>query len=169
MKYIKVLMLLCLGCISSCASLQPLTSPEVSLIAITPKSTVGFTPKFILSLNVTNPNALDLDIAGVSFALSIDDKKIFSGVANQIPVLKGYSDTPIEVEASISLFKLFALVSSLTDKSKQDISYKLTTVIDPRGFLKFDITNKGLLNEDLLAGFLNNPKIHVERDKNTKK
>lgn len=157
MAYIRILMFLCLGLLMGCTSLQSLTSPEVSLMAITPKSDGGLTPKFTLKLNVTNPNDQDLDIAGVSFALSIDDQKVLSGVTNQIPVLKAYSETPIEVEASISLFKLFALATSLTSKSNKDSTYKLTTIIDPRGFLKFNITNEGLLNEDLLAGFLSKP------------
>lgn len=136
----------------ACSSLTSFKDPEVSLESIVPVSSKGMNPRFKVVLRVTNPNNQDFEMDGVSFNLDVAGKDLLNGVANDIPTLKAYSETLVDVETSISLFELLKLVSYLSKNSNKELHYNLQTTIDPAGFIAFDIENKGVLTDDLLSG-----------------
>ena len=152
----KCIVLCFIFLVTSCANLanliEPLKDPEVSLVSIEPIKGDTLLPRFILNLSVTNPNDRDLDIAGVNFSLAIEDRNVLSGIANNIPTLLAYSETPVSVTASVNLFDLIKLLSYFSKNTNSDIHYRLKTTIDPRGFIAFDIEKEGLLTESLLGG-----------------
>lgn len=135
-----------------CSTLTSFKDPEVTLESIEPVSSKGMNPRFKVILRVTNPNDQDFEMDGVSFNLDVAGKDLLSGVANDIPTLKAYSETLVDVEASISLFELLKLVRYLGKNLDEELSYNLQTTIDPSGFIAFDIENKGVLTDDLLSG-----------------
>jgi len=100
-KYLVVVWILLL---SGCTNIQQLRDLEVSLVKIEPVQPVGLSPRFNVHLLVTNPNAQDLNIEGISLQLNLADQKVLSGVSNQIPALTAYGETPIEIQASVNLF-----------------------------------------------------------------
>ncbi len=138
--------------LQSCASLVSLKDPEVSLIGIEPVKSSGMTPRFVLHLMITNPNDIDLDIDGVAFNFSIAEEELLSGVANNIPTLTAYGETAVDVQGSISLFKLFNLFRGLGKDADKALDYKLTTTIDPSGFPAFDVEQVGNLSGELKKG-----------------
>lgn len=138
--------------LSSCAILPQLNSPEVSLLAIEPLKNKGLSARFKLRLLVTNPNDIDLDIDGVAFRLEVADQKILAGMANRVPLLVAYSETTIEVEASVSLFDLFSLIQTIGKANKKAINYRLETMIDPNGFIPFNLVKTGILSDEVLSG-----------------
>ena len=148
----KFIVMLCIFLLNGCANIQQLQDLEVSLIKIEPALTAGLSPRFNVQLLVSNPNAQDFDIEGVSLQLDIADQKILSGVSNQIPKLIAYSETPIEIQTGVNLFYLLKLLTSLNQHASEDIKYQLKTKIDPRGFVAFNLSKEGLLNEDFLQG-----------------
>ncbi|PKH04456.1 water stress/hypersensitive response protein [Psychromonas sp. MB-3u-54] len=154
-KFIAILWVVGL---SGCTNIQQLQDLEVSLINIEPTTAAGLSPRFNVRLLVLNPNAQDLDIEGVILRLDINDKKILSGVSRQIPTLKGYSETPVEIQTAVNLFDLFKLLTSLSQYSGNEIKYQLQTKIDPKGFVAFNLNKEGFLNEDLLQGLSSLPK-----------
>lgn len=154
----KFIAILCVVGLSGCTNLQQLEELEVSLINIEPATTMGLSPRFNVRLLVLNPNAQDLEIEGVIMNLDINDKKILSGVSSQIPTLKAYSETPVEIQTSVNLFDLFKLLTYLSQYSGDDIKYQLKTKIDPKGFIAFNLSKEGFLNENLLQGLSSRPK-----------
>ena len=154
----KFIAILCVVGLSGCTNLQQLQDLEVSLINIEPTTATGLSPRFNVRLLVLNPNPQDLEIEGVMLRLNIADKKILSGVSSQIPTLKGYSETAVEVQTAVNLFDLFQLLTYLSQHSATDIKYQLKTKIDPRGFIAFNLNKEGFLNENLLQGLSNLPK-----------
>ncbi|MFT6925152.1 MAG: LEA14-like dessication related protein [Psychromonas sp.] len=138
--------------LSGCTQLQQLQDLEVSLVNIAPATVTGLSPRFNVRLLVLNPNAQDLEIEGVNLSLNINDKKILSGVSSQIPKLKGYSETTVEIQTAVNIFDLFKLLTSLSQHSGDDIKYQLKTRIDPKGFIAFNLNKEGFLNENLLQG-----------------
>ncbi|HEY5715841.1 MAG TPA: LEA type 2 family protein [Psychromonas sp.] len=149
----KFIALLSVFLLSGCTTIQQLQELEVSLIKIEPTlPATGLSPRFNVQLLVTNPNAQDLEIQGVSLHLDIADQKILSGVSNQIPKLAAYSETPVDLQTTINLFDLFNLLTYLSQHSGDDIKYRLKTKIDPKGFVPFYLSKEGLLTENILQG-----------------
>jgi LEA14-like dessication related protein len=138
--------------LTSCANITPIKSPEVSLINIEPAKTKGFAQYFTLNLLVTNPNSFDLDIEGVTFNLDVVNQKVMSGVSHSVPVLKAYSETPVSISASIGLFDLLKLLTYFAENPAPEMKYKLTTTIDPNGFIPLTINRDGVFNDELLSG-----------------
>ena len=138
--------------LTSCASINPINNPEVSLVSIEPSKTKGFSQYFTLNLLVTNPNSFDLAIDGVTFDLNVADQKVMAGVSNSVPLLKAYSETPVKLSANIGLFDLLKLLAYFGQHPTQEMKYNLRTVIDPSGFIPLTINREGILSDELLSG-----------------
>ncbi|WP_017221563.1 LEA type 2 family protein [Moritella dasanensis] len=148
----KSLVMVCVLVLSGCTNIQNLRDLDVSLIKIESIPSSGLSPRFNVHLLVSNPNAQDLDIEGLSLQLNVADKKVLSGVSNQLPTLKAYSETPIEVQTNVNLFYIFKVLTSLNQQSGEGIKYQLKTTIDPQGFIPLNVTKEGILDEDILQG-----------------
>lgn len=151
----KIYLLLCTIWLAGCTNIQSLQDLEVKFVGIEPASAQGLNPNFKLNLLITNPNEQDLQIQGIAFNLALADQKVLSGVSNQIPTLKAYTETPVSINASVSIFELFKIIPHLTQHSGEEISYRLNTKIDPKGFIAFNIKNEGVLDEKFLQGLIN--------------
>jgi LEA14-like dessication related protein len=93
MKPIFKNMLAIVTCVilSACATLNPnFEEPQVSVnsFKILPGGSIN--PTFEIGLRVVNPNSMPLNLKGMSYTASIEGNKIFSGVANQLPVITAY-------------------------------------------------------------------------------
>ena len=148
----KFIVLLSVFVLAGCANIQPLQELEVSLNKIEPTLTTGLSPRFNVQLLVTNPNARDLEIEGLTVRLDIGEQKILSGIANKIPKLRAYSETPVDIQTTVNLFDLYKLLTYLSERTGEDIKYQLKTKIDPKGFVAFNLNKEGVLNENLLRG-----------------
>jgi LEA14-like dessication related protein len=123
------LLFICL--LSACANLQPnFETPTVKLINIKPLKSSGLEQRFSIDLRITNPNAGDIHLVGMSYVIELDGYKVMTGVANDTPTIKAYDDTEFEVQASVSLLKGIGLIASLLKKNKPDVSYRVTTKLD---------------------------------------
>jgi LEA14-like dessication related protein len=158
MSFIRICLLAFLSLLAGCTNLQHLQNLDVTLTNISPATAIGLSPRFNIQLLISNPNAQDLEIQGVSFNLNIANQKVLTGVSNQIPTLVAYGEVPIEVQSTIDLLSLYKLVTYLSRHMNEDIPYQLTSRIDPKGFIAFNITKEGILNEDVLQTLTNQSK-----------
>lgn len=127
----KGIALLFVFLLSACASLQPnFETPTVKLINIKPLGGNGFEQRFDIDLRITNPNANDLNLVGMTYAIELDGYKVISGVANDIPSIKAYGDTQVNVQASVGLLEGIGLIASLLNKTTPDVNYKIITKLD---------------------------------------
>ncbi|MBB3169658.1 LEA type 2 family protein [Simiduia aestuariiviva] len=130
---VSVLMAVCLA---ACAGLQPrLEQPQVKLMSIKPLTADGFQHRFVVGLRVTNPNATDIVLQGMSYQIGILGHDIFSGVASNVPVLRAYEETPLTVEVSASLVDVLSLISELTRERPQTLTYSLKAKLDVGTFM----------------------------------
>ncbi|MHA2937632.1 LEA type 2 family protein [Vibrio sp. RC27] len=150
----KSLVIATIVLLSGCTNVLKLQDLEVDLINIEPVSMTGLSPRFAIELSVLNPNAQDFEINGVNMQLNIANQKIFTGVSNQIPQLIAYSETPVTIEANVNLVETYKLFAYLSQHMNDDIKYLLTTTIDPKGFVSFNVNNEGILNEELIQDLM---------------
>ncbi len=123
--------------VTGCASLTtPMDPPNVSLESFDSlPSTEGGAPRFLIKLRVQNPNEQALDIAGISYAIELVGTEVVTGVSKDIPVIDGYSEGVVSIEASLKLFQVLKLLASLGQTQEDDLTYRFTAKIDFKGLV----------------------------------
>lgn len=128
--------LACLVWLSACASLVPETDPpKVTLESFKALPSEGGAPRFEIKLRIANPNKQALDIAGISYSVEILDRELLSGVTNEVPLIEGYTEEVVTVEAGIQLFQLVRLLAGLGQQATESLDYRFAAKIDFNGFI----------------------------------
>lgn len=130
------IMLLLLSLIAACASLQPeFDPPRIAVESFRNIPSETGVPRFEIKLRVTNPNKQALDIAGISYAVEILGKELISGVSNDVPLIEGYSEGVVTLEAGLQLFQLVRLLAGLSQEGSKALDYRFSAKIDFNGFM----------------------------------
>jgi LEA14-like dessication related protein len=133
--------------LTSCATLNPnFEKPEVSVnsFKILPGDSIN--PTFEIGLRVVNPNSIPLNLKGMAYTASIESNKIFSGVANQLPIVPAYGEKEIKLNVQADLFGGIRLFADLMQPRKTPIAYTLKVKLDVGNFaLPIHITREGNL------------------------
>lgn len=129
--------LLLLGVLlSGCAGLQPgYEEPrlEVTGVRLDPSSR-GAVPQFLIGLRVINPNRQSLRLDGISYNLYLQDQRVLSGVARDLPTVAGYADQVIEVSATPALFGSIRLLTELMNTPQvESLDYRVEAKLDGGG------------------------------------
>jgi LEA14-like dessication related protein len=114
------------------AELDP---PKVSLESFKALPSEGAAPRFEIKLRIANPNKQALDIAGISYSVEILDQELVSGVTNDVPLIEGYTDEVVTLEAGLQLFQLVRLLTSLGQKATDSLDYRFAAKVDFNGFI----------------------------------
>lgn len=122
--------------VSGCASLStPMDPPNVSLDSFSSLPAEGGGPRFLIKLRVQNPNEQKLDIVGVSYGIELAGQEVLTGVSNDIPVIDGYSEGVVSLEASLKLLQMLRLLASLGQTEADELTYRFTAKIDFKGLI----------------------------------
>lgn len=134
---VSLLLLLLLTVLTSgCASLsEPIDPPRVSLEDFSSLPSEGAGPRFQIKLRIQNPNEQTLDIAGISYGIELAGQEVITGVSNDIPVIDGYSEGVVTLDASLQLFQVLRLLASLGQPTADDLTYRFTAKIDFKGMI----------------------------------
>jgi len=122
--------------ITGCASVQPGYEPptlEITGVRFDPSSQ-GAVPQFLIGLRVINPNRQALHLSGISYNLYLQDQRVLSGVARDLPVVPGYADQAIEVSATPALFGGVRLLAELMNNPQLNaLDYRVEAKLDSGG------------------------------------
>lgn len=122
--------------LGGCASLTtPMDPPNVSLDSFSSLPSEGAGPRFLIKLRVQNPNEQTLDIAGISYGISLGGQEVITGVSKDVPVIEGYSEGVVSLEASLKLFQVLRLLASLGQTQSDALTYRFTAKIDFKGLI----------------------------------
>ena len=122
--------------LSACASLQPqIDPPKVSLDSFKALPSEGGAPRFEIKLRIANPNKQDFDIAGISYSVEIQGRELISGVTNDVPLLKAYSEEVVTMEAGLQLLQMMRLLAGLGMQPTDNLEYRFLGKIDFKGFV----------------------------------
>jgi LEA14-like dessication related protein len=126
--------------LSSCAFFSPsYEKPEVSLIKVEPLDRDGLEQRIAVGLNIVNPSSSALKISGLSYRLKLQDIKVITGVTSGLKPIPSFSESRVELQASVNLFSGFRVLESVLKSNGGPVSYELETKIST-GWWKFPIT-----------------------------
>jgi LEA14-like dessication related protein len=134
----RLLLLLWVVICASCASIIPeIDPPQVSVDSFESLPGEQGTPRFLIKLRIANPNKQTLDIAGISYSISILDKELISGVTNEVPVIEPYTEEVVELQASLKLFQIVRLITGLAanQQATEALEYRFAAKIDFNGLI----------------------------------
>lgn len=124
--------------LASCATLSPdFDPPKVSVDSVRslPSEDVG--PRFEIKLRVSNPNTQALNIAGISYTIELLGKELVSGVTSDVPVIEGYTEEVVTLEAGINMIQMLRLLADLGQggTNMDALEYRFAAKIDFNGLI----------------------------------
>ena len=123
-------------CVVGCSSVMPdIDPPKVSVESVESIPSEGGAPRFRIKLRVINPNTQALDIAGISYGVEILDQEVVTGVTNDVPLIEGYSEGVVTLDAGLQLFELLKLLTSLGKAQGEPLEYRFVAKIDFKGLV----------------------------------
>lgn len=118
--------------LAGCAGLRPgWETPTVTVKSVRAIPSQGMLPEFEIDLHIVNPNREALKLAGVSYTVSLEGHELIKGVGNDLPVIEGYGEGVITLNASADLFAGVGLVRELMSSQKDTLSYQFEAKLDP--------------------------------------
>ncbi|MBU3951366.1 MAG: LEA type 2 family protein [Proteobacteria bacterium] len=118
--------------LSGCAGLG--TDYETPVVSITSFKAIpgeGIVPGFEIGLRIVNPNRSALDLKGISYSITLEGRKILTGVSNKLPTIEAYGQGDVLLEASVDFFNSIGFFSDLAKNRKQErFTYSLDGKLD---------------------------------------
>jgi LEA14-like dessication related protein len=112
--------------LSGCAALRlDLEAPVVTLTQIRIVEIGLLSQRFALTLDVQNPNAIELPVAGLRYRLEVDGREVGSGVSPRAFRLAAYDETRIELELTTEAVRLMGLLAEWSRQPPSEVPYAL--------------------------------------------
>ena len=123
-----------------------LQKPHVALENIALANNNLLSPRFKLTIRITNPNGVALPVKGMSYSINIQGVDVFEGVTSKIPNIAAYSDTVIDLELGTDIIKAARLLRAFKDRTDNNVNYGLNAHIDLTGILpSFNVSDTGFV------------------------
>lgn len=125
--------------LSACASWwHSYEEPQINItsFSLAPDSS-GVAPRFLIGLQVINPNRRALPLQGMSYSVEVDDNRVLSGVKPDLPHIDGYSSVDIIIEASPDLLGSARLLNQLLSGQKKTLDYLFKARFDVGALLPY--------------------------------
>ena len=144
------LILVAAASLTGCAGMgSGYETPTVSVQSFRPIASAngGGLPSFEIFLHVINPNLEPLELAGISYTISLDNHDLIKGVGNDLPVIEGYGEGSFTVTAAISVMAGIQLFRSLMQKENDSFDYSFEAKLDPGAYKrKIHISDSGSIS-----------------------
>jgi hypothetical protein len=127
-------------------------APTVSVqsFRVVPAQGAGL-PSFEIGLLVLNPDPEPLRLAGVAYSVELDGQPLLDGVANDLPVVEGYGQATVTLDAAVNVLGGIRLLNGLLRERRDEIEYAITARLDPEGFGRdFRVREAGRLDVSAL-------------------
>jgi LEA14-like dessication related protein len=133
--------------VSGCSVTPKLEQPEVKVVGVQLLPMQGFLQPIQVSLLISNPNDRDLSLRGLSYAVGIENFDVLTGVSNQLPTLRSYTETPVTVVVSANVLQLLQLVEHVSRSGiNSELRYNFTAKLDFSAWLpSYTVKEQGVL------------------------
>lgn len=150
MKQKLTLILVAAVLLSGCAGMgSGYETPTVSVQSFRPAASDngGGLPTFEITLHVVNPNLEPLELAGISYTISLNNHDLIKGVGNNLPVIEGYGEGSFTVTAGLNVFAGIKLFRSLMEQDGDSFEYSFKAKLDPGAYKrKIRISDSGSIS-----------------------
>lgn len=144
------LIIMTVASLSACAGARPgYEVPTVSVQSFRPAASdnSGGLPKFEIVLHVINPNLEPLELAGISYSISLDNNELIKGVSADLPVIGGYGEGSFSLVAGFNVLAGIQLFRSLLEKETDSFEYSFKAKLDPGAYKrKIRISDSGSIS-----------------------
>ena len=141
-----ILCLLLAGLLNACASLNSYTeAPRVSLASIEPKDMTLLEQRYGIRLRIMNPNDAVLPVAGLSYAIEINEREFAYGVSRQSVDIPAFGEALLDVEVVSNLLNVIQQLQQMSGESRDSLTYRLTgkiSLANSLGGLPFDFSGE---------------------------
>jgi len=131
-------------------------APETHLtnIQILPRD--GLEQRFLIDLNIINPEGSKLSISGLSYSLVLNGRKVASGVSGRLTTIPGFGESRVRLQASTNLISSLRVVTDLLRNPEPVVEYELVTKIRSTWWpIPLEITEQGSID---LGGYSSSAK-----------
>ena len=131
-------------------------APEIHLtnIQILPRD--GLEQRFLIDLNIINPESSNLSISGLSYSLLLNGRKVASGVSGRLTTIPGFGESKVRLQASTNLISSLRVVTDLLRNPEPVVDYELVTKIRSSWWpIPLEITEQGSID---LGGYSSSAK-----------
>lgn len=116
----------CMLMFSACATwVQQLDPPYVNLVGFELKEIGLFEQRYLIKLRIQNPNSVPLPIAGMNYALAINEKQFARGVSDQRLTIPAHGDGTLDVEVTSNLSGMLEQFRQMSGQASPRFNYKL--------------------------------------------
>ncbi len=152
LKYTYVLLMLMM--LSACASWAPdYEKPQINVtsFSLAPDSN-DVAPRFLIGLQVINPNRRALPLQGMSYSVEVEGNRILSGAEPDLPRVEGYSSADIVIEARPDLLGSARLLNQLISGQQETLDYLFKARFDVGALLPYvNIEERGEFSLEQLS------------------
>lgn len=140
--------------LSGCAGFGGgLETPNVTVSSFRALPSEGMMPAFEIGLRIINPNAVALNLRGVSYTVSLEGNEIIKGVANDLPVIAAYGEGEVKLTAAANLLAGVRLINELMRSNKDSFDYAFEAKLDVGRLLPdIRVTDSGSISLRQAAG-----------------
>ncbi len=101
--------------------------PEIHLTSIQALPRDGLEQRFLIGLNILNPDSGNLNISGLSYSLLLNGRKVASGVSGRMTTIPGFSESKVRLQASTNLISSLLLITELLRDTNSTVDYVFIT------------------------------------------
>ena len=146
----SALVVVAVASLAGCAGMgSDYEAPSVSVQSFRPVAADdgGGLPTFEIVLHVINPNLDPLELAGISYSISLDNHKLIKGVGNNLPIIEGYGEGSFVVTAGFNVIAGIQLFRSLMNKDSDSFDYAFDAKLDPGAYKrKIRVSDSGSIS-----------------------
>jgi LEA14-like dessication related protein len=112
--------------LTGCATMAGLNeAPRVRLASITPVDFQLFEQRFLVTLQVQNPNAKDITIRGLDYTIEVNDILFAQGVSGKTITVPAYGESTAQVEVVSTLERVLEQLQAFGYRAKPSLDYAI--------------------------------------------
>lgn len=117
--------------VAGCTTLrQDFEAPSVDVTSFRLLPSQSLTPRFEIGMRIVNPNAVKLNLRGMSYKVFLNDYQVVEGAANDLPVVPAYGDAEFKVTATVGLIESMRFVNDMLQNAGGQVAYRLKAKLD---------------------------------------
>ncbi len=138
--------------IASCASLPNRDPLTINVAGIEPLPSEGLEVRLEVSVRVQNPNDAPVEFSGAALNLYLNDRRLASGVSDEVGTLPRYGEMVVSVPVTISAFDVARqLLGFMAAQNTNEFSYRVRGKLEGGLFGTRRFEDEGSISLDLPA------------------